>query len=328
MEPTVMRPTTALIACITAMTAACSDSNNNGSNTTDSNPLTPLSERYELSSPDSVPEGVTFDPEKRNFYATSLQGGSIVRISATGEEAVFRAADNRAQVGGAKVDAERRRLWVCAQVMDGGDDRVWVYDLDTNELTMEFFLGAITPGGSCNDLALDSAGIAYVTDPANPFLYQLDPDTGSGEILATDPLFADITSIGLGLNGIALTPDETALIVARFVPASLLRVSLPAGDSVTPITLTGDVLPSPDGLAVLEGDVYAVSNSSVSRVRLNSDFSAGEVVNVSQISGLSTATVAESQLYVIKSDVVNFVTMQPLNTPFEIFRVDTTMFDQ
>ena len=320
-----MRKNTFLIACAVTALAACSDSNNSSDAGV---PLTPLSERYELSSPDSVPEGVAFDPEERFFYATSLQGGGIVRIDAEGRESGFHPADNRAQVGGAKVDAERRRLWACAQSVDGGDSRVWVFDLATAALTMEFFLGTITPNGSCNDLVLDSSGIAYVTDPASPYLYRLDPTTGAGSILATDPQFADVTGAALGLNGIALSPDGSALLVAKFFPATLFRVSLPDGDSIVPIALSGDTLPTPDGLAVLEGDLYAVSSSSISRVRLNQDLSAGEVVNVMQKSGLSTATVAESQLYVIKSDVVNFFVEKPLDTPFEIFRVDTDAFEQ
>ncbi len=112
------------------------------------------------------------------------------------------------------------------------------------------------------------------------------------------------------------------------MPASLLRVSLPDADSIEPIVLTGDTLPSPDGLAVLDGDLYAVSGDSVSRVRPNANFTSGEVVTVAQKSGLSTATVAESELYVIKSEVVNFVLNRPLDTPFEIFRVDNGAFDQ
>jgi sugar lactone lactonase YvrE len=320
-----MRITAALIVCIVALTSACSDSDD--SNATNTAPI-PLSERYPLSSPDSVPEGVAYDPEERNFYTTSLQGGGIVRVDADGQESVFRAADNRAQLVGTKVDAQRRRLWVCAQQVDGGDNRVWVFDLASAELTMEFFLETLMTNGSCNDLVLDSSGTAYITDPANPNLYRLDPTTGSAAILVSHPLLADITGIGLGLNGIALTPDETALIVGKFIPASLLRVSLPDGAAVEPIVLTGDTLPPPDGLAVLDGDLYTVADASVSRVRLNQEFTAGEVVAVAQVSGLSTATIAESELYVIKSEVLNFVLMRPLNTPFEIFRVDIDAFEQ
>ncbi len=317
-----MKASAGLLMCIVAMTTACSDSND--SHIT----LTPLSDRYELSSDDSVPEGVAFDPQERAFYTTSLQGGGIVRINAAGEETIFRTADRRARLVGAKVDARQRRLWVCAQQVDGADNRVWVFNLATAQLDREFLLGALTANGSCNDLVLDSAGVAYVTDPANPYLYRLDPATGTGSILATDPLFDDITGAGLGLNGIALSPDGSALIVGKFVPASLLRVSLPDAESIEPIALTGDTLPSPDGLAVLDGDLYAVSADSVSRVRANANFTAGSVVTVAQKKGLSTATVAESRLYVIKSEVLNFVLNRPLNTPFEIFRVDSGAFDQ
>ena len=81
-------------AVVTASVSACSDSSD------DSGPArpAPLQDRYVLGSEDSVPEGVAFDPVERAFYATSLQGGSITRVSADGEEAVFRAADNRAQL--------------------------------------------------------------------------------------------------------------------------------------------------------------------------------------------------------------------------------------
>lgn len=320
-----MQITTALLVLCAGLLAACSDSDSSN----DSAPaLAPLLQRYELSSDDSVPEGVAFDSQASAFYATSLQGGSIVRIDAAGAESVFRAADNRARLVGAKVDARQRRLWVCAQEVDGSDNRVWVFDLESTALDMEFMLGALTTNGSCNDLVLGSDGVAYVTDPANPYLYRLDPATQTGSILATDPLFVDITGVGLGLNGIALTADESALIVGRFIPASLLRVSLPHANSIQPIALGGDTLPSPDGLVALAGDVYAISNDSVSRVRPNLDFTAGTVVTVAQKSGLSTATVAESDIYVIKSDVVNFFVQAPLDTPFEIFRIDFGAFDQ
>jgi sugar lactone lactonase YvrE len=316
-----MRATTSLILCIVALTAACS-------NSSDDNAMpAPLADRYELSSPDSVPEGVAFDPQERAFYTTSLNGGGIARIDAAGRESVFHAADNRARLGGVKIDERRRRLWVCATNVDGIDDRVWVFNLANAQLEQEFLLGALTTHGSCNDLVLDSAGVAYVTDPANPYLYRLDPATATGSILATDPLFDDITGAGLGLNGIALTPDESALIVGKYAPALLLRVNLPDADDIAVIPLTGASLPAPDGLAVLEGDLYTVSNNTVSRVHPNADFSAGDVVTVLQPqSGLSTATVAESRLYVIKSDVVNFVLNLPLNPPFEIFRVATDAF--
>tara|TARA_R110000823_G_scaffold295738_3_gene415565 strand:- start:13269 stop:14219 length:951 start_codon:yes stop_codon:yes gene_type:complete len=303
-----------------AATVGCSDSS-------DSQPIQPLLSRYILSSDDSVPEGIAFDPVERAFYVTSLQGASIVRVAAGGEESIFRPADNRALIGGAKIDADARRLWVCAQAVDGMDSRVWVYDLESAELELEFLLGALTTDASCNDLALDADGIAYVTDPANPFIYRLDAGSGEGEILATDPLFNDLTGAGLGLNGIAVTPAGDALIVAKFIPAGLLRVSLPDGDSITQVTLAGDALPSPDGLVFFDGDLYAVSGEAVSRIRPEAGFNAAAVTVASQVSGLSTATLAGDDIYVVKSEVVNFVLGAPLEIPFEIFRLDLSAFE-
>lgn len=308
-----------LVSTLTAvllLITGCSDSSDNRVD------LAPLLERYVLSSADSVPEGVAFDPEMRDFFATSLNGGSLTRVTAAGDESLFREPDDRAQLLGAKVDPAARRLWVCAQEVDGVDNRVWVFDLRSGELANEFLLGAITTGGSCNDLVLDADGIAYVTDPVNPFLYRLDLATGEGEVLATDPLFEDITGLGLGLNGITLTADGSTLIVARFAPAALLRVRLSDGTVLGEVALSGDLLTPPDGLAELDGDIYAVSDSFVNRIRLSDDFSEGTVVSVAQIGGLSTATVAEGQLYVIKSEVTNYVIGTPFNLPFEIFRID------
>lgn len=300
--------------------SACSDSSDA--------PPAPLLERYLLTSDDSVPEGVAFDPVGRAFYATSLQGASIVRVDADGSESVFRAADGRARIGGAKVDADARRLWVCATQVDGMDNRVWVFDLETTELALEFLLGALTTGGSCNDLVLDDAGTAYVTDPANPFIYRLDPASGEGEVFASDPLFNDLTGAGLGLNGIAVSPSGDALIVAKFFPAGLLRVSLPDGSDIAQVALSGDTLPSPDGLMVLDGDLYAVSDAAVSRVRPDDGFASATVTVAPQVSGLSTGTVAEGELYAIKSEVTRFVVGQPLMLPFEILRIDSAAFDR
>lgn len=313
---------------LTAVTMACALACWGCSDSSDT-PLQPaLLTQYTLGSDDSVPEGVAFDPEQRNFYATSLQGASITRVAADGSESLFRQPDDRAEILGAQVDAQSRRLWVCARAVDGIDNQVWMYDLNSGELQETFTLGALATNGSCNDLDLDTTGLAYVTDSGNPTVYRLDPTTGEGEVFAASPLLADITGFGLGQNGIAVSPDGTALIVAIFTPPALVRVSLPEGEAVTSIALTGDTLPSPDGIVFVDGDLYTVANASVSRVRLNGDFTAGTVVTVAQRSGLSTAANAEDQLYVIKSEVTNFVLGEPLDLPFEIFRVDTGEFDQ
>jgi sugar lactone lactonase YvrE len=321
-----MRPWigSAAVAGLVFILAACSDT----SDSTPPAPAAPLLERYILSSEDSVPEGVAFDPVDRAFYATSLQGGSITRVAADGSESLFRAADNRASLLGAKVDADARRLWVCAQAVDGMDNRVWVFDLETSERVQEYLLGALATDGNCNDLVLDMVGAAYVTDPSNPYIYKLDSATESGSVFATDPLFAAIPGQILGLNGITFNADRDALVVAKLLTGQLLWVSFPEPDTIRAIDLGGEVLPAPDGLVQLDGDIYSVSNDSVTRTRLDDEETTGQVRVTEQISGLSTATLAEGDIYVIKSEVLNFVAGATLDTPFEIFRVDLAAFDE
>ena len=51
------------------------------------------------------------------------------------------------------------------------------------------------------------------------------------------------------------------------------------------------------------------------------------VIGQKQIDGLSTATVAEGDLYVIKSEVTRNAIGAPLQLPFEFFRVDLQSFE-
>lgn len=326
-----------LIVAILFFVTGCSDSSNNSPTTAE------LLSRYTLSSPDSIPEGIAFDPVERAFYVTSLQGGSITRIDADGSESLFRQADDRARIAGAKIDADKRLLWVCAKFVDGVDDRVWVLDLNTGELVQEYLLGALTSGGACNDLTLTDEGeIAYVSDSSNPFIYRLNALTGEGSILATDPLFVDITGQGIGINGLVVSPDGTALIIVKSFPSQMFRVSLPDGESISQVSLSGDALASTipdtplgdiafggDGLALLGGYVYVVTPSAVSRVLLAKDYASGKVVTIPQIDGigLTTATVAGDALYVIKSEAGPFALDRPIDLPFEFFRVNLDAFD-
>ena len=157
-----------ILSILIAAVVGCSDSSESNRVAVQvAEPPPPLLERYELSSEVSFPEGVTFDEQDRAFYAGGSENGSITRVDADGTESLFRAADGRAQLLGIKVDPQARRLWACARLVDGMDNRVWIFDLESGDLAQEFVLGALFGGGDCNDLALDSAGIAYVSDFTN-----------------------------------------------------------------------------------------------------------------------------------------------------------------
>lgn len=292
-------------------------------------PPVALQTRYTLSSPDSVPEGITFDTVERAFYVSSFNGASITRIDADGTETVFREADNRAALLGMKIDANERRLWVCARDVDGMDDRVWVFDLAGGAQIMEFQLIAISANGGCNDLALDDEGIAYVSDSFNPNVYRLDPNTELGSLYISDPALSDVAAIGLGGNGIAISDSQDSLLVSRGFPAQIVRIDLPTPDTVTVISVTGDTLGFTDGMVFFEDDLYTVNSQTVGRIQFD-DSGDGTLVSSEELvpgPSLTTNTVAEGMVYVIKSDVLSFIGGGELDLPFEFFAIDLEAYD-
>lgn len=320
-----------VVTCAAALLflAACSDSSDSylQSQAPAETPPPPLLDRYELSSPDSIPSGFAFDPSDRAFYVGGINGGGIVRVSSAGEETVFREADFSASLWGAKIDDGARRLWLCARDVDGVENQVWIYDLESGELTQKFLLAALWSNGDCNDLVLDDQGIAYVTDPANPNIYRLDAATSEGVVFASDPLLVDVFGLETGLNGIVLNSDQTRLIVGKVIPGDLFTLTLADPATVVQISLEGDALTTPDGMSLLDGDVYTAAFNAVHRIRFNADYSSATVVTRPQIEQITGTAIADGRLYVSKSDAPRFLTGGDVVLPFEFFSVDLAEFD-
>ena len=343
-----MQNRTQLLSITTILLALCACSSGGGGggsslNTTPTaTPPPPLLEEYVLSSDNFVPSNIAFDPVDRAFYAASRNGnedGSIIRIDADGTESIFHEADGRTPdvegavveggIGGIAVDAEARWLWACANNVDGLDHRVWVFDLASSEMIMEFLLGAIYPGGHCNDLVLDEQGVAYVSDSLNPVAYRLDPDTELGEVYVLDPLLDDVSGRGFGSNGIEIIDNGNTLVIGVMFPPQFVTVSLPEPDVIDVLELDGDEIPFPHlGIRSFEEDLYVLSPSAVSRLRLNDDHSAAEVTTREHDEQTSSAEEAEGALYLVHSEVVNFRAGQELRLPFRIFGFDTDVFDE
>jgi len=311
---------------IVMLLGACSDSNNS-TPITNSEPLTPLLSRYELSSTTSIPSAFTFDPVDRNFYLGGIGDGSLIRVDAGGVESEIRAADFLVQIWGANVDAERRRLWICVRDPEGIDNQVWIYDLNTDERVGEFLLGALWPKGDCNDLVIDENGVAYVTDPINPNIYRLDPLTEEGTIYISDPRFLDVLGLGVGLNGIRISEDGSRLITNTIIPAQLFTISLPEPDEVVVVELEGDPLTTPDGMEFLDGDYYLIAFDAVHRIRFNDEYTRATVSTQGGFDEITSGTAAEGTLYAVNSEAISNQTGAEIDLPFEFFAIDLETFD-
>lgn len=290
---------------------------------------------YTLASPMSLPEGVTFDAKTRRFFATGLIGGQITQIdAATGEERVFFTSQGGpSQYSGAKVDAERRLLWVCASDMQSGQGGIIVLDVDTGELRHTL---ALSRAGICNDVALDANGVAYVTDSFQPVIYRVDlQGDRAGEFARDSQMSAAIGR--MGLNGIAVTPDGAYIIGGFSSPSKLFVAPLRSPDQLREVQLSGDPFTvegdpnftGADGLIFLGARLYVVHHGGVQQVSFTAaDYSAGVVKQaIAPEPGLTTATVADDQLYVVKSEVLTaFHLRQPPNLPFKIYRFPLDLF--
>lgn len=304
--------------------ASSSGADTTGADTTGAD--TPLLDEYLLEGDDMFPEGVAFDPTARAFYVGSLTEAGLTRVDADGTQSVFvPSGPAMLSSAGMKVDDAARRLWVCGSD-DAGSSHVYVYGLDDASLLETFDLAQLVDTASCNDLALDGQGAAYVTDPPSSAIHRLAVG-GDASVWATDPLF-DPELMSLGLNGIAVTPDGTAVIVTKFISKQLLRVSMDDPTQIVAVELTGEdfeggsLVAGPDGI-VFEGDtLYVVFDDVVAEVVPNQDWTSGAVsILMPPTAGLSTATVAEGEVYAVKSEVTAFALGSAPELPFRIVRV-------
>jgi len=294
-----------------------------------------LRDVYTLGSPMSVPEGVAFDSKTRRFFATALFGGQITQIdAATGEEKLFYTSNGGpSQYSGVTVDEQRRLLWVCAADLETARGDVIVLDADSGELRHTFELAR---GGISNDVCLDADGVAYITDSFQPVIYRVDLRDGSAGEFVRDARMA--AAMGrFGLNGIVVTPDGEHIIAGFTSPSKLFLLARRAPAGVREVTLSGDPFTvehdpnftGADGLVFLGDKLYVIHNGGVQQITFTAaDYSEGVVKQaLAPEPGLSTATVADGELYVIKSEVLAVAHMRRApNLPFKIYRFPLDLF--
>lgn len=303
----------------------------------------PLAPEYVLSSKDSFPEGVTFDPIDRAFYAGSLEGGTITRVDQDGGERVFFELDTEVSFTGMKVDPSRGRLWVCTTFSNPaiplGEDgfrfgEIWIFDLESEQNTSQYSLSEITPNARCNDLIIDEDGCGYIPDSQKPNIYRIDPREDTGTLFASDPLLDPEFTLPNaprffvpGSNGVVITPDGNYVLVANTYANTLFRISINNPSDIIEVTLSGDDFSFPDGLVMIDETLFAVSSDKIHRVTFtDSSFAEGTVTSIDFIQGMTTGTLAEGQLYVIKSLTTR--EDEDPDFPFKIIKVDLTLFDQ
>ncbi len=301
----------------------------------------PLPEQFVLKSTSSLPEGVAYDGVTHTFFATAINGGQITRVTPLAQEIVFHTdADPNRSFGGAHVDEATRRLWVCVvdvKTNPWPTSQVWAFNIESKKVTHKITLPFIS---FCNDLVTDDDGIVYATDSANPAIYKIDPKTSVLSTLVSAPEFAPLAPGAIGLNGLDISPDGERLLVVKTIPAAIYSVPLADPQAFVPVLTSGDNFggppgdprfPGPDGAEFLGDQLYVVYDGGVQQLSFaGDDWAQAEVKTTTAVpSGLTSATVAEDQLYMIDSEVfrVLYLALPPI-LPFTISRVDPGLFEQ
>jgi sugar lactone lactonase YvrE len=230
------------------------------------------------------PEGIQYDEANKRFIVSSRTKGFISTVK---DDSTFtQLADDSRLIStiGVNLDAGRNRVLVA--VSDNGANTtrsnaggivtlrkraaVAIFNTTTGALLNYVDLGGLRPALNhfANDIAVDAAGNAYVTDSYAPIIYKVDPQ-GVASVFLENAQFDAGTAFGL--NGIVYHPDGY-LIVAKANTGTLFKVPIANPASFTTITnAVGLTLTGADGLLLTDPQTLLLVSGSQSTVyRLSS----------------------------------------------------------
>ncbi|MCP3802405.1 SMP-30/gluconolactonase/LRE family protein [Allokutzneria sp. A3M-2-11 16] len=214
------------------------------------------------------PEGIALDRGQGAFYTGSFTDGTIYRGDVkTGKVEAFlpAGADGRTSALGMKVDDAGRLI-----IAGGTSGKVWVYDLATRKLLKTFSTGVA--GSFLNDLVVTMTGDVYVTDSQLPTLYEISAkELGeAGQALVPLRPFLDLRGTpinyqaeGPNLNGIALSEDQSTLVVADSNDGELFTINRRTRE-VRKLDL-GGLKVSADGLLIGDRELITISTAPGNR---------------------------------------------------------------
>ena len=229
----------------------------------------------------SGPESIVI-AEGSLAYVSSLKNGTIFRVDLkTGTHEVFLPPLGQVAVGLA-LDTHGR-LYICG----GIDGTVSVVDTADRTVLKRYQLGSEQT--FTNEMIITPEAV-WVTDSFQPVLYKI-PFGASGELPDEDavvrlPLTGDIAyqmgetfSSCFNANGIAATPDRSAILIVQTNTGKLFRVD-PATGHTQLVDLGGDDVISGDGLVLENQTLYVVQNlaNTVSVIELDPAGTSGKVV--------------------------------------------------
>jgi sugar lactone lactonase YvrE len=212
------------------------------------------------------PESIAFDAADQLYAGTT--DGKVIRMQRGGPVEVF--AETGGRPLGMKLDASGN-LWV-ADAMKG----LLRIDADGN---IEVMLSEVEglPFGFLNDVVITQSGTVYVSDSSSKWPYgsqvfDILEAVPSGRVVRFEPATRTTTVIARGLafaNGLALSPDESYLLVCETARYRVARIWL-QGDRKHLVETYVDNLPGfPDNISLSPRGTWWVALFSVRKPLLD-----------------------------------------------------------
>jgi sugar lactone lactonase YvrE len=328
-----------MLAGLAALATACKK---------DGDVATSLPDAVSFTQAGLYPEGTQYDDQRGQFLVSSQTAGRIGQVNDAGTYSTF--ADDARLIStiGLRLDAARTRLLVAVSDPGYNTSRTTadtkgklaalaIFNSNTGARTGYVDLGAFTPAGGttypahfANDIAVDGAGNAYVTDSFAPIIYRVDAQGTVTRFLENAALAAPTGKFGL--NGIVYHPGGY-LIVAKSDEGALLKVPLANPGAFTRVALpTGLSLSGDDGLQLLDNTtLLAVCNAQgkVYKLTTTTDFAsvanaAADAYATGNVYPTTLARRADAKSYVLYSYLNALQAMQ--NPPVTEFRLQALPF--
>jgi len=292
------------------------------------------------------PEGISFDPQKKMFYVSSVAKGEVWRVNQKGEGELFARNRKYPSVIGVLVDEKRNRLIICVADPGVGINStattkgrlagVAIYDLSSKEELAYYNLSSV--GGNehhfANDVAIDGDGNIYVTDSFSPIIYKIDP-IGKIKILAQYPKWS-VAEGKFGLNGIVYHPGGF-LIVTHYDSGKLYKIDVNNSSNIKEIVsdnspekwkisgLDGLLLLNNKTLIAVNVDPSGRKNGNVVYLLLSKDdWNSFNINAVMPTSNTYPTTLAKNNdgIFVLHSKLLElFMNKKPTSKTFEIEKV-------
>jgi sugar lactone lactonase YvrE len=267
-----------------------------------------------------LPEGIAIGGEPTAWFGSRADGDIYEVDLRSGAGEVISQGPGTSSVG-MKVD-HRGRLFVAGGA--AGDGRV--VDTSTGEILATYAFASST-STFVNDVVLTREA-AWFTDSMQPVLYRVplsqDGTLPDASAVAQVPLSGEWSQVpGFNANGIAQTPDGSALLVVNSTTGILYRVD-PGSGVATEVDLGGVLLTAGDGLLVLGTTLYAVQNrlNQVAVVQLDHAGTSGDLVETLTSPDFDVPTTVAafgSSLYLPNG---RFTTPPTPTTPYSAVRID------